>query len=140
MVIGCDHAGPLLVSSLKLLFAPDIRILDAGTHGSASVDYPDFAKEVAKRVGSGEFDAGILVCGSGIGMSMAANKVKGVRAALIYEPELATLTRQHNDANVLCLGARFTNPLIATEIVKNFWMTPFEGGRHQARVDKINIT
>ncbi len=139
LVIGCDHAGPPLVSSLKLLFAPDIRILDVGTHGSASVDYPDFAKQVAELVSSGEFDAGILICGSGIGMSMAANKAKGVRAALVYEPELAMLTRQHNDANVLCLGARFTNPLVATEIVKNFWLTSFEGGRHQNRVDKIAV-
>jgi len=138
LVIGCDHAGPLLVSSLKLLFSPDIRILDAGTHGSASVDYPDFAREVASRVGSGEFDAGILVCGSGIGMSMTANKVKGVRAALVYQPELAALSRQHNDANVLCLGARFTNSLAATEIIRQFWTTSFEGGRHRARVDKID--
>ena len=137
-MIGCDHAGPLLVSALKLLFSPDIRILDGGTHGSASVDYPDFAHDVARLVGSGEFDAGILVCGSGIGMSMAANRTKGVRAALVYEPELAVLARQHNNANVLCLGARFTNQIVATELVKNFWLTPFEGGRHKTRTDKID--
>jgi ribose 5-phosphate isomerase B len=108
-----------------------------GTGSDASVDYPDFAAEVARRVVSGSVDRGILVCGTGIGMAMAANKVEGVRAAPAGDLESARLARAHNDANVLTLGARITRPDLALAIVRLFLETPFEGGRHQRRIDKV---
>ena len=139
IAIGADHAG----FEAKERLAERLRewghtVLDAGTDGLDSVDYPDFAEEVGGRVGSGQADYGLLVCGSGIGMSIAANKVAGVRAALCTCETLARLSRQHNDSNVLCVGARITGPGVLEEMVRVFLETPFEGGRHQRRVDKMN--
>jgi ribose 5-phosphate isomerase B len=111
---------------------------DVGTFGDGSVDYPDFAIKVAEKVAAGEYERGILICGTGIGMSMAANKFKNVRAALCTDLFSGIMSRQHNDANVLVLGARVTGAGLALEIVKAFLETPFEGGRHQQRIDKFN--
>jgi ribose 5-phosphate isomerase B len=110
---------------------------DFGTTSAASVDYPDFAEAVARGVAEQRFDRGILVCGSGIGMSIAANKVAGVRAAVVSEVEAAKLSRQHNDANVVAIGSRLTPADRAAEIVRAFLTTAFDGGRHERRVDKI---
>ena len=111
--------------------------MDGGTHTEESVDYPDFALQVAKGVAINTYDRGILVCGSGIGMSIAANKVAGVRAALIHDVDSARLCREHNDANVLALAGRTLDTDTALSIVKVFLETSFEGGRHQRRVDRI---
>ena len=135
--IGCDHAGFSLKEFLKSNFN-EIEWLDKGCYSTDSVDYPDFAHAVATSIESGETSMGILICGSGNGISMAANKHAGIRAAIAWKPELAALGRQHNDANVLSLPARFISELEAVEIVKAFLDARFEGGRHQARVDKIS--
>ena len=142
LIIGSDHAGFALKESIKsALIELGHEVKDVGTHDTASCDYPDYAKPVAKAVAAGEADAGILVCSTGIGMSMAANKVPGVRAALVHHIYEAQMTRRHNDANVICIGANITGPAIALEAVKAFLTTEFEGGRHQRRVDKIeNLT
>lgn len=138
VALGADHAGVALKDSLaKLLDVTGITYKDFGTHGSESVDYPDFAADVARAVAAGEFDRGVLVCGSGIGMAIAANKVPGIRAAVVTEAESARLSRSHNDANVIAIGARLTAPEVATAIVTTFLDTPFEGGRHQRRIDKL---
>ncbi len=139
VALGADHAGYELKEQVKRLLADlGIPYEDFGTISNDSVDYPDFAVQVGRGVGSGQFDRGILVCGSGIGMAMAANKVPGVRAASVGDLESARLSREHNDANVLAVGARITPPGLALEIVRTFLDTPFAGGRHQRRVDKIN--
>jgi len=136
--IGADHAGYELKESIKqALAARGVTVDDVGTYSGDSVDYPDYAAEVAGRVVSGQSDRGILVCGTGIGMAMAANKVDGVRAAPAHDAASARLAREHNDANVLTLGARLTQTELALELVRIFLDTPFEGGRHQRRVDKI---
>jgi len=136
--IGADHAGYELKESIKrVLAARGIAVDDVGTYSGDSVDYPDYAAEVAARVVSGRSDRGILVCGTGIGMAMAANKVHGVRAAPAHDAASARLAREHNDANVLTLGARLTQTELALDLVRIFLDTPFEGGRHQRRVDKI---
>ena len=138
VALGADHAGFELKDLLKgLLDDLGVTYEDFGTSGGASVDYPDFARPVADGVSSGRFERGILVCGSGIGMAIAANKVAGVRAAAIGDTESARLAREHNDVNVLALGARLTSESRAREIVKVFLETPFAGGRHAARVEKI---
>ncbi len=138
IALGADHAGADLKDSLKpLLDQRGITYEDAGTHGGASVDYPDYAATVAHAVASGRADVGILVCGSGIGMAMSANKVAGIRAAVATDLESARLARSHNDANVLALGARLTPPDAARAILGMFLDTAYEGGRHQRRVDKI---
>ncbi len=138
IALGADHAGVVLKDNLaRLLDARGFVYKDFGTHGPDSVDYPDFAADVARAVAAGEYDRGLLVCGSGIGMAIAANKVPGIRAAVVTEAESARLSRSHNDANVLALGARLTPPDIATDIVTAFLETPFEGGRHQRRIDKL---
>jgi len=138
VAIGADHAGFLLKEAIKrALPAMQAEVEDLGTGSADSVDYPDFAAPVARGVASGAYDRGILVCGTGIGMAMAANKVAGVRAAPVGDVATARLSREHNDANVLTLGARITTPDRALEIVRVFLETPFEGGRHQRRVDKI---
>jgi ribose 5-phosphate isomerase B len=111
---------------------------DFGTHTGDSVDYPDVAERVARSVANGAFEAGILVCGTGVGMSIAANKVPGIRAAAVCDVETARLVREHNDANILTLGARTLPAGLALEIVEVFLATPFSGGRHQRRVDKIS--
>jgi ribose 5-phosphate isomerase B len=138
IAIGSDHAG----YHLKEAIASQLRdsgfvVEDVGTDGDASVDYPDFAAAVAARVVSGGSDRGILICGTGIGMAMAANKLAGVRAAPVGDLESARLSREHNDANILTLGARITPPDLAMAIVRLFLETPFAGGRHQRRVDKV---
>lgn len=135
--IGCDHAGFELKEFLKSIFT-DIEWLDKGCYSLDSVDYPDFAHAVARSIESGESSMGILICGSGNGISIAANKHAGIRAAIAWKPELASLARQHNDANILSLPARFISEQEAIEIMKAFLEASFEGGRHQKRVDKIS--
>jgi len=138
IAIGSDHNG----IAFKKLLTEHLRggehdVFDAGPATEDSVDYPDFAFAVAEMVSKGEADRGILICGSGIGMSMAANKVRGIRAALCHSPEEAALTRQHNDANVLTLAGWQTAEGDVMKIVDNFLNSEFEGGRHGRRVDKI---
>jgi len=139
VALGADHAGVELKDALKReLDARGIVCEDFGTHGPASVDYPDFAAAVALGVSEGRFDRGVLVCGSGIGMAITANKVPGIRAAAIGDTTAARLSREHNDLNVLALGARATPEPLALDIVYTFLGTPFEGGRHEVRVRKIH--
>ncbi len=138
IALGADHAGVDLKDALKaLLDARGHAYTDFGTHGPDSVDYPDHAALVGRAVASGEYDRGLLVCGSGIGMAIAANKIPGVRAAAVTDPESARLSRSHNNANVLALGARLTAEAQARELLTIFLDTPYEGGRHQRRLDKI---
>ncbi|AKJ02521.1 ribose 5-phosphate isomerase B [Archangium gephyra] len=138
VIIASDHAGlelrRELVSVLQELRA---EVHDVGPTTTASVDYPDFAKTVCKAVAAGEYQYGVLVCGTGIGMSITANKYRGIRAALCTSEFEARMTRAHNDANVLCLGQRVVGAGLARSIVEAFVATPFEGGRHQKRLDKI---
>ena len=139
IALGADHAGVHLKTEIaRLLDARGIEYTDVGTDSTNSVDYPDYAVRVAREVVSGRVDRGILVCGSGTGMAMAANKVSGIRAAAVRDEESARLSREHNDANVLTLGERLTEPGVARRIVERFLDTPFAGGRHARRVDKIN--
>lgn len=138
VALGADHAGLELKDALKrVLDARGLDWRDVGTSSAASVDYPDYAVQVAEAVGRGDADRGILVCGSGVGMAIAANKVRGVRAAPIVDVEGAVLAREHNDLNVLTLGARRTGLADAERIVAAFLDTPFAGGRHEQRVRKI---
>ena len=138
IALGCDHGGYNLMSEIKaLLDEKGFEYKDFGTDSEKSVDYPDFAKPVATAVSDGECERGILVCGTGIGMSIAANKVPGIRAALCGDCFSAEMTRRHNDANILCLGARTTGAGLALKIAEIFLDTPFEGGRHAPRVEKI---
>jgi ribose 5-phosphate isomerase B len=138
VALGADHAGVHLKDEIKrLLDERGVTYTDFGTSSTDSVDYPDFAATVAEQVASGAFDRGILFCGSGIGMAMAANKVPGIRAAPIVDEQSARLSREHNDANVLALGERITPPDQARRFVELFLDTPFAGGRHARRVDKI---
>ena len=139
IALGADHAGVALKTDIKrLLDDRGVPYTDFGTDSTTSVDYPDFAARVGREVASGACDRGILCCGSGIGMAMAANKIPGVRAAVAGDETQARLSREHNDANVLALGERLTAPETARAIVTTFLDTPFAGGRHQLRVDKIN--
>ena len=139
IAIACDHAGlDLKQEIIKHLKARNLEVKDFGTYDTNSCDYPDFAYPAAKSVATGECEKGILVCGTGVGMSMCANKVKGVRCALCGDCFSAQATRQHNDANMLALGARVTGAGLALKIVDTFLETPFEGGRHQRRIDKIS--
>ena len=136
--IGSDHRGFDLKNLIYChLCSRGYVVDDMGCNNSDSVDYPDYASLVAKKVASGEADIGILVCGSGIGMSIAANKTKGVRAALCFCAETAKRSRLHNNANVLCLGSDFIEEKEALKAVDNFVDTNFEGGRHQDRLNKI---
>ena len=138
IIIGSDHAGFALKESVKgFLSAAGYRVFDAGTHRDESVDYPDYGILAAGRVSSGEFEKGILVCGSGVGMAIVANKFPGIRAALCLDEETARLSRQHNDSNILVLAGRKTEAAAAERIIKTWLETPFEGGRHQKRLDKI---
>lgn len=138
IALGADHAGVALKHDIRqLLDERGISYQDFGTNSTESVDYPDVAATVAQEVASGAFDRGILVCGSGIGMAIAANKVAGIRAASVVDEDAARLSREHNDANVLTLGERLTPADAARRIVNAFLDTPFAGGRHQRRVDKI---
>lgn len=138
IALGADHAGVHLKAEIRrFLDERGVAYSDFGTDGTDSVDYPDFATQVARAVASGDYDRGLLFCGSGIGMAMAANKIAGIRAASAIDEASARLSREHNDANVLALGARLTPPDLARRLVATFLDTPFEGGRHQRRVDKI---
>lgn len=139
IALGADHAGVGLKEEVKrLLDQRGLAYTDFGTHSTDSVDYPDIAATVTAEVTAGHFDRGILVCGTGIGMAMAANKVRGIRAAAASDVTLARLSREHNNANVLTLGERTTPPDMARRIVDAFLDTPFAGGRHTRRVDKID--
>lgn len=138
IAIGADHAGFELKNELgNVLRQAGHDVCDFGTNSAESADYPDYASRVAHAVASGTAERGVLVCGTGVGMSIAANKVRGVRAAVAVTLEVVRLTRAHNDLNVLTLGARFTDPARARELLEAFLDTPFEGGRHQRRVAKI---
>lgn len=138
IIIGSDHGGYALKEYVKmLLLKKSFFVEDVGTHSEASCDYPDYAHQVSEQVAQGNFEKGILICKSGIGMSMAANKTEGIRAALCYNHEASVLCRAHNNANVLVMGSRFVNNEEAEKIVEAFLMTGFEGGRHSVRVDKI---
>ncbi|UCD89641.1 MAG: ribose 5-phosphate isomerase B [Desulfobacterales bacterium] len=139
IVIGADHAAYDLKETVKgFLVEMGTEVHDVGTHGKESVDYPDFGIMVASTVSKGKFKRGILLCGTGIGMSMVANKFPNVRAALCNDIFSAVMSRRHNDANILILGGRIIGDILALEIVKTWVETPFEGGRHQARLDKID--
>ncbi|MFP3916627.1 ribose 5-phosphate isomerase B [Lysinibacillus telephonicus] len=139
IAISSDHGGNNLRKEImSLLDDLDISYEDFGPQSSDSVDYPDYAKPVADGVASGKFDRGILICGTGIGMSIAANKVKGIRCALVHDVFSAKATRCHNDSNVLAMGERVIGPGLACEIVKAWLNTDFEGGRHTRRIDKIS--
>lgn len=139
IAIGCDHAGPALKAEvLAYLDQIGVEYVDLGVQEGEKCDYPDKAKEVCEKVVNGECEMAVLICGTGIGISMAANKVKGIRAACCSDYFSAKYTRAHNDANVLCFGARVVGAGLACELVKVFIDTPFEGGRHQRRVDKIH--
>lgn len=138
IAIGSDHAGFSLKESIrKYLEEAGYLVDDQGTNSENSVDYPDFGKAVGERIAAKQDDLGIVVCGSGIGISIAANKVPGIRAALAHDSVTAQLAREHNDANVLAFGARIVTPAAALEMVQTFLNTPFAGGRHQHRLDKI---
>ncbi len=136
--IGADHGGFALKETIKKYLAgKGFEITDYGTFDTASCNYPDIAEKLADAVAGGRHPLGILVCGTGIGMSMAANKVPGIRAAAVSDYFGAKYTRLHNNANILCLGERVTGPGAACEIAELFLTTPFEGGRHQTRIDLI---
>jgi ribose 5-phosphate isomerase B len=139
IALGADHAGVSLKDDVKrLLDGRGIPYTDFGTESTESVDYPDYAAKVAHAVVEGGYDRGILVCGTGIGMAIAANKVRGIRAAPVVDEESARLMREHNNANVLALGARVTAADTARLLVNVFLDTPFAGGRHERRIDKIS--
>ncbi|MBN2565526.1 MAG: ribose 5-phosphate isomerase B [Candidatus Eisenbacteria bacterium] len=138
VAVGADHAGFEMKEAIKShLKAAGHEVLDFGTDSAESTDYPDYGAPAARSVAKGEAETGILFCGSGEGMTMVANKVKGVRAALVWRPDVARLSRLHNDANVLSLPARFVTVEQATEIVDTWLSTGFEGGRHVPRVKKM---
>jgi ribose 5-phosphate isomerase B len=139
VAIGSDHAGVHLKGLLKAdLAALGFEVMDLGAHGADSVDYPDYGAAVAKAVLSGAAARGVVICGSGVGVSIAANRHKGIRAALCTHGLMARLARQHNDANVLALGERLTGADVAKDCLKEFLLTPFDGGRHQRRIDKLD--
>ena len=139
--IACDHGGFTIKEFVKELLLSDnnYAVVDFGCHSEESVGYPEYAHRLAEAVASGEVETGIALCGSGIGMSMALNKHKEIRAGLCWGEELGRLTRQHNDANVLVLPGRFVDEAKAEKIVRTFLETPFEGGRHIARVEQIPL-
>jgi ribose 5-phosphate isomerase B len=140
IAIGSDHAGVELKSELvQLLKDMGADVLDVGPNSTESVDYPDFGDKVSTAVSTGEVERGVLICGTGIGMSMVANKFRNVRAALCHEPFSARMSRLHNDANVLVIGGRVTGVELAKDITRVWMETPFEGGRHANRLQKISI-
>ena len=139
--IGADHAGfPLKQKLAEELRALGYEVEDVGTSSESSTDYADYAHKVAHEVETGAAERGVLLCGTGLGMSYAANRHKGVRAAVAWTPEIAKLAREHNDANVLVLPARFLDESTAREILRTWLDTPFEGGRHERRIRKIEET
>jgi ribose 5-phosphate isomerase B len=138
VAIGADHAGFELKEIIKQTL-DELRVAykDFGTFSDESVDYPDYAAKVGRAVAAGDFDRGILICGTGIGMAIAANKIAGIRAAPVVDLESARLAREHNNANVLAIGARVTPPERALDLVRLFLKTEFEGGRHERRLQKV---
>ena len=139
IIIGCDHAAYRLKETLKTAMkAQGIAVTDIGTHNEASMDYPDTGKTVAEKVSSGEYERGILMCGTGLGMSMVANKYPHVRAALCNDLFSAAMSRRHNNANILVMGGRVIGDILALEILKTWLETPFEAGRHQRRLDMFD--
>ena len=138
IIIGSDHGGLALKTAINgYLNRRGFQVSDAGTNGDASVDYPDFGQKVAEAVIAGEAELGILICGTGIGMSIAANKVPGIRAALVTDVFMARMAKEHNNANVLVLGGRVLDEQKACDLVGAWLESTFEGGRHQLRLDKI---
>ncbi|GGF21826.1 putative sugar phosphate isomerase YwlF [Halobacillus andaensis] len=138
VIIASDHGGINIRREVAdVLEELGIEYVDLGCDCEGSVDYPDYALPAAERVASGEFDKGILICGTGIGMSISANKVKGIRAALVHDLFTAKVTREHNDSNVLCMGERVIGPGLAREIAKTWVRAEFEAGRHKNRINKI---
>ncbi|MFB4161053.1 ribose 5-phosphate isomerase B [Geomicrobium sp. JSM 1781026] len=138
VIIGSDHAGLALKKEIvPLLEEMGIEYEDVGAHETESVDYPDFARPVSEAVAAGTYDRGILICGTGIGMSISANKVKNIRCALVHDVFSAEMTRRHNDTNVLAMGERVIGPGLAKAIVTTWLETEYEGGRHQRRVEKM---
>ncbi|HWO78119.1 MAG TPA: ribose 5-phosphate isomerase B [Bacillus sp. (in: firmicutes)] len=138
VVIASDHGGIKLREEIKsLLTELGIEFEDMGCDCETSVDYPDYALPVAQKVADGEFDKGILICGTGIGMSIAANKVRGIRCALVHDVFSAKVTREHNDSNILAMGERVIGPGLAREIVRTWLSAEYEGGRHDKRIGKI---
>ncbi|OGI09293.1 MAG: ribose 5-phosphate isomerase B [Candidatus Margulisbacteria bacterium GWE2_39_32] len=138
IALGCDHGGYELKEIVKAnLLNRKYAVEDFGCYSLESVDYPDYAQKVTSAVINENYTYGILICGTGIGISIAANKVTGIRAALCTSTIMGKMSREHNDANILCLGGRTTSPELAIEIVQTFLDTPFEGGRHQKRLDKF---
>jgi len=139
IAIGSDHRGfQLKQKVIQILESRGLEVTDAGTHSSDTVDYPAFASSVAKRVGSGEVERGVLICGTGIGMAIAANKILGVRAAPCHDEITAEISRRHNDLNVLCLSADLMGDRQVEPLINTWLDTPFEGGRHARRVAQIN--
>ncbi|MGB3974929.1 MAG: ribose 5-phosphate isomerase B [bacterium] len=140
VAIGCDHAGYILKPMIvRYLISKNVEVLDQGTDSLESVDYPDYAEKVAVAVADGLADYGILICGTGLGMAISANKVPGVRAVTVTEPFSAEMARAHNDANVLTMGSRVIGTDLAIRITEVFISTLFEGGRHSKRLDKISL-
>ena len=137
IAIAADHGGYELKEFLKQNCARDIDWVDLGTDSTQSVDYPDYGYKLAQCIARGEAEKGIAICGTGIGISIACNRDPDVRAALCTDMTMARLAREHNDANIVCLGARITGPLAAQDIVTTFLSTHFEGGRHEGRVTKL---
>jgi ribose 5-phosphate isomerase B len=136
---GSDHAGFALKAALvDHLRANGHEVVDVGTHSAERVDYPDYGASVGRAVASGDAELGLCVCGSGIGIAIAANKIPGIRAATVHDVTSARLTREHNDANVICIGERLTGPEVARDAVDAFLAASFEGGRHAERVAKID--
>ena len=140
IIIGADHAGYPMKEKVKA-FLQDrgITVEDVGTHSDKSVDYTDFGKAVARKVSDGSFQRGILICGTGLGMSMVANRFPGVRAALANDLFSAIMSRRHNDSNILAMGGRLIGDALALQLVEAWLETPFEGGRHQRRLEKMDI-
>lgn len=139
IAIGCDHGGITLKPAVtEVLTNRGIEILDFGTTTNDSVDYPDFALAVAEAVSSGEADAGILMCGTGIGIGIAANKVKGIRCGHVTDVFSAAATKEHNNANIISMGGRISSPALAAKMVEAWLDASYQGGRHQARLDKIS--
>lgn len=138
VAIGCDHAGIDLKPAVReALEQAGAEVIDLGTHSRESVDYPDYGVAVARAVVSGDADLGVVLCGTGIGISIAANKVPGARAALCHDTYSARMSREHNDANILAMGARVVGAGLAQEIVKAWLAASFAGGRHERRVEKL---
>jgi len=140
IIMGSDHAGyPMKEKVITHLRERGIEVEDAGTYSEESVDYTDYGRAVATKVSEASFDRGILICGTGLGMSMVANRFRGVRAALANDLFSAMMSRRHNDSNILVIGGRLIGDTLAMEIVDTWIETPFEGGRHQRRVEKMDI-